>query len=285
MLGAPAVHGCWVINTARGPLSRYLACGVVRIERLSASARCVMRTMNSLAGIGCALLFGCQSGLDAPAEKPGAAAGFVLIRVDAATGIEARQVGAGRRLAMSARFSGSDVLSTISDDGNVLTALTGPAATTALDPRSIAAQAAAGQGADGLSVADLESLASLYDSALGRLFGAVPPATRSSPLVTHLSGHRMLVRALLAKRQRGLLQEWGTEATRALQLGDDERGQLATILHRYSEALAGSGSADALSAAQREIEELLGPARHGLYQRHRGSWLMSRGVGVQGVVP
>ena len=242
-----------------------------------------MRTAIASIGLVVLSVLACQEGID-PGAQASAATGFTLIRADPAAGIEAVYREPGRVFTLQARLEGAGVVSTISEGGKPLTALSGSPGEGG-EARWLQSQAVSAQGASALSIVDLESLSKAYHRALGALLSAVSPALRQTPLVMQLTQHRQLVGALLGGRQRALLQEWGTEVSRALQLQPDERTKMAAIFRRYSEQLTPSAGPEARSSAQEEIARLLGPARWSRYQEHRTRWLSARDPGAHQVSP
>jgi hypothetical protein len=244
----------------------------------------MMRATHAAIGVVCFSLFACQDGGD-PGSPAGSGTGFTLIGADPASGIEGIHREPGHLFTLRARFEGTGVTSTISEGSTVLTSLSGPAAVTGDESRWLQSQAASPQGASALSIPDLESLSRVYDRALRGLLSAISPEMRQTPLVVQLTRHRQLLGAILAGQQRALLQEWGTEVSRTLQLQADERSRLAAIFRRYAEQLGRSASAEAKATAQQEIARLLGPSRWSRYQEHRTRWLVTRDPGAHQVSP
>ena len=127
---------------------------------------------------------------------------------------------------------------------------------------------------------ELHTALRLSEHGLRRLRESIPSA-ETSPMLARLSQQTTLLGNALTQTRLALLQEWGSDARRHIQMTPDEHAKFFDILHREATAIA----AKSPTTADPEIAVLLGPTRYAEYKTRRTAWLAPVADSATDVVP
>jgi len=206
--------------------------------------------------------------------------GLVITSADPSTWIEGRYSEGDHAVVLRSRIEGGAITSDIFDGrGHSVTQL----ASATLERKSMRTpdgKLAVPVPALVVNAVELHTALRLSEQGLRRLRESIPNAA-TSPLLARLTQQTTLVANALMQTRLALLQEWGSDARRHIQMTPDEHAKFFAILKREATAIA----AKSPRTADPEIAVLLGPARYAEYKTRRTAWLAPAATSALDVVP
>jgi hypothetical protein len=261
-----------------------------------------MRSLRNLVAVSClAALFGCGN----LGHKSDSVVGDLeIVNADAKTGIEASYTEGGHTLLLRSRSVGNALQSGLFDGDLSI----GARARYVIE-RATAFRTPGGQPAVTVRQRFADALRfswalKLARHAIRQLHEVLPTEIAEGPPLAALEKEMASIREALAKTNLLLLEEWGSESRRQLELTPEEHARFFAIFNQQARQVAARAraalstkqvnapsvgvSAGATATARRpsdELAALLGPERYQKYQALQRSWIAANGGEGTQVLP